>query len=261
MKDHFKWNTALFWGFHFFCLFALITPFHWGLVLLVMGSYFIRMFFITAGYHRYFSHRAFETSRAFQFFLAFMAMTSSQKGVLWWAGHHRHHHRHSDDPHDLHSPNRGFWWSHCGWFLSSEFEAVQLDRVRDLAKYPELQWLERHWWVPVATWFALMTLLFGVAGFIYGGFIGTVVLWHGTFTINSLSHVWGTQPFVTGDRSRNNPVLAAITLGEGWHNNHHHSPSAARNGFRWFEYDVTFWTLKLLNGLGLIWNLRRVRET
>jgi len=259
MKNHFNWNLCFFWGFHFFCLGALFLPFRWEYLLLLAGSYFIRMFFITAGYHRYFSHRAFETGRAFQFILAFMAMTSSQKGVLWWAGHHRIHHRHSDSENDLHSPNEGFWWSHCGWFLSDAFEAVPYDRVKDLAKYPELLWLERNWWVPVAFWFAFVTLCFGLPGFFYAGLLGTVVLWHGTFTINSLSHVWGSKRYQTGDRSRNNPALAVITLGEGWHNNHHYSPSTTRNGFKWYEFDVTYWTLCFLRAFGIVRNFRGIR--
>ena len=260
MKNIFNRNTVLFWVFHAFSLGVLWIPFSWTAVAILACSYFVRMFFITASYHRYFSHRAFETSRGFQFFLAFMAMTSSQKGVLWWAGHHRIHHRHSDGPGDLHSPNQGFWWSHCGWFLADSHEATPLDRIQDFAKYPEIRFLDRHWWIPVAAFFAFLFLTWGMMGVFYGGFLGTTLLWHGTFTINSLSHLWGSRRYETGDLSRNNPVLAFITLGEGWHNNHHHSPSAARNGFKWYEFDVTFYGILLFEKLGLVKNLRGIRR-
>jgi stearoyl-CoA desaturase (delta-9 desaturase) len=260
MKNIFNRNTLLFWAFHLFSLGAFWFPFTAETLAVIAGSYFVRMFFITTAYHRYFAHRAFEAGRGFQYFLAFMAMTSSQKGVLWWAGHHRIHHRHSDAPGDLHSPNQGFWWSHCGWFLASDHEETPVDRIRDFAKFPEIAFLDRHWWIPVASFFLFQFLMWGWMGVFCGGFLGTTLLWHGTFTINSLSHLWGSQRYETGDLSRNNPVLAFITLGEGWHNNHHYSPSAARNGFKWYEFDVTFYGILLFEKLGLVKNLRGIRR-
>ena len=254
--------APLFWIMHLCCLIAFFTPFRWQYPALAIALYFVRMFFITAGYHRYFSHRTYSTSRPVQFFIAFLAMTSSQKGVIWWANHHRHHHRHSDTLEDIHSPQqRGFWWSHLGWVLSAQYDEVDETRIRDLAKFPELRWLDRYPWVPPTVLGLVLLWSGGWNAVLWGFVISTVLLWHGTFTINSLSHVWGTRRFNTPDDSRNNLVLALITLGEGWHNNHHRFQGASRNGIFWWEIDVTYYVLKVCAGLGLIWDLHGISKS
>ena len=239
---------------------------------LCLFMFFIRKFGITGGFHRYFSHRSYKTSRWFQFCLAFLGGAAAQKGALWWAAHHRHHHVHSDKPDDVHSPaQHGFFWSHMGWFMSHKHFAADLSRVKDLLKYPELRFLDRFdVAVPIALGvgvFLLGVLLKHVAPglhtsgwqmLVWGFFISTVAVYHGTYTINSLSHVFGRQRYRTGDSSRNNPWLALITLGEGWHNNHHHYPASVRQGFYWWEFDVTFYMLKLMSFFGVIWDLKAV---
>lgn len=224
-----------------------------GLAILL---YYVRMFGVTGGYHRYFSHRTFKTGRAFQFVLGVLASTSAQKGILWWAGHHRVHHKYSDTDRDVHSAKlRGFWWSHAGWILSSDYEETDWDRIRDLAKYPELRWLNRYHLVPPT---ALAVALFFIGGpfaLFWGFFVSTVLLWHGTFTINSLSHLWGRRRFSTTDDSRNNWVLAIVTMGEGWHNNHHHYQRSVNQGIYWWEIDVTYYILWLMSKVGLVWDL------
>ncbi len=247
---------------HLGCLAAFFVPFSWSLVAAAVALYVVRMWAITAGYHRYFSHRAFKTSRAFQFLLAFLAQTSLQKGALWWAAHHRHHHRHSDDAEDLHSPRqRGFLWSHMGWFLSSDHHATRFELVKDFARYPELRFMDRWHWVPPALYAALLYAVGGLPLFVWGFVVSTVALWHGTFVINSLAHVFGSRRYTTADDSRNNLFFAIITLGEGWHNNHHHYQSSANQGFFWWEVDVTFYVLKAMERLGLVWDLRRPPES
>jgi stearoyl-CoA desaturase (delta-9 desaturase) len=232
----------------------------WGL-LLALALYVVRMFGVTAGYHRYFSHRTFKTSRAGQLALALLAMSSAQKGVLWWASHHRVHHKHSDQPGDVHSVLLdGFWWSHVGWILSKEHEATDLSRVRDLAKYPELVWLDKHFLVPPVALGVGLFLAGGWWALLWGLFVSTVLLWHGTFTINSLTHVFGRARYKTTDNSKNNFWLALITLGEGWHNNHHYYQRAVNQGFFWWEIDVSYWCLRALAALGLVWDLHRVPE-
>jgi stearoyl-CoA desaturase (delta-9 desaturase) len=235
----------------------LVTDLTWTTAWLVVGMYVVRMFGITAGYHRYFAHRSFKTSRVFQFVLAFLAQSSAQKGALWWAAHHRNHHKHSDTPQDLHSPvQHGLWWSHVGWVLDDRFDAVPEGRINDFMKVPELRWLNRFHLLPPAL---LAVTLFAVGGLpwlMWGFFVSTVLLFHGTFTINSLSHVLGTRRFATEDTSRNNGVLALLTLGEGWHNNHHHYCSSANQGFYWWELDITYLVLRALGGLGVVWDLR-----
>jgi stearoyl-CoA desaturase (delta-9 desaturase) len=240
---------------------ALATPFvapvAWGWVALAAAVYAVRMFGITAGYHRYFSHRAFRTSRAFQLVLAILGAASAQKGPLWWAAHHRDHHRWSDGPEDIHSPLRhGFWWSHVGWILSRRYDATKLGRVKDLARFAELRWLDRwHLAVPGALAAGLF-LAGGLPALLWGFFVSTVLLWHGTFVINSLAHVLGSRRYATADGSRNSLLLALVTFGEGWHNNHHFYPSAANQGFFWWEVDVSYYALRALAALGVVRDLR-----
>lgn len=232
----------------------------------------IRMFAVTAFYHRYFSHRAFRTSRAAQFVFALLAASAVQRGPLWWASHHRHHHAHSDRAADSHSARQhGFLWSHLGWFLARENFATRLNLVSDLARYPELRWLDRFdVAVPallaaalygLGAWMAQAAPALGTTGgqlVVWGFCISTVALHHATFTINSLAHRFGARRYATRDDSRNNPWLALLTFGEGWHNNHHHFPGAARQGFYWWEVDLTYYGLRLLAALGLVWDLRPV---
>jgi len=236
------------------------------------GLYFVRMFAITAFYHRYFSHRTYRTSRVAQFCFALLGASAVQRGPLWWAAHHRHHHRVSDGPTDAHSPSQhGLFWSHIGWILSKGNFRTRVELVGDLAKYPELRFLDRFdIVVPAllgAALYGLGALLeayapgLGTSGwqmFVWGFVISTVVLAHATFTINSLSHVFGWQRYESGDTSRNNPFLALLTLGEGWHNNHHYYPGTARQGFYWWELDISWLMLRLMSALGIVWDLRGV---
>ena len=244
--------------FHIVALVGVfLVPFSWAMVGWAVGMYYLRMFGITAGYHRYFSHRGYKTSRAVQFLLALLGTFSVQKGVLWWAAHHRDHHKYSDTELDIHSPTRrGFYWAHHGWILSHAYDATKYDRIKDFAKYPELRWLNEHWLAVQVAFGVGMYLLGGWDVLVWGFFVSTVVLWHGTFTINSLSHVYGTQRYVTGDTSRNNFWLALLTMGEGWHNNHHYYQSTARNGFFWWEIDLSWMVLKAMSWVGLVWDLR-----
>jgi stearoyl-CoA desaturase (delta-9 desaturase) len=221
-----------------------------------LGLYAIRMFGVTAGYHRYFSHRSYRTSRPMQLVLALLAMSSSQKGVIWWASHHRAHHKYSDQPGDVHSVLReGFLWGHIGWLLSPAYEEVDHDRVRDLEKFPELVWLGRYWWLPPTALGVGSFLIGGWFGLVWAFLVSTTLLWHGTFTINSLAHMFGRRRYATTDNSRNSAILAVITLGEGWHNNHHYYQRSVRQGFFWWEWDPTYYVLRLLGALGLVWDL------
>lgn len=254
-----RWSSVLsgsiFASIHLIFLAIPFVGFPTSSAWIMALTYGIGMFAVTAGYHRYFSHRTYKTGRVFQFVLAWLAQSSAQKGALWWAAHHRHHHRHSDQPTDIHSPvQRGFWYSHVGWLFDGT-DATDYRRVRDLARYPELVWLNRWFLVPPLVTGTLIWLVFDWAGLV-AYVSGLVVLFHGTFTINSLSHVFGSRRFETDDDSRNNWLLALITFGEGWHNNHHRFPSSARQGFYWWEYDLTWMLLNVLSWFGLVWDLR-----
>jgi stearoyl-CoA desaturase (Delta-9 desaturase) len=247
-----------FTGVHAVALVGVIASgWSWTGALLAVALYYARMFFVTAGYHRYFSHRSYKTSRFFQFVLAFGGATCTQKGPLWWSARHRHHHKFSDQPEDVHSPVQdGFWWSHVGWFMGDDYTADDARKVPDLAKYPELVWLDRFMLVPPVALAVVLFLAGGWHALLWGYFVSTSILWHGTFTINSLSHVFGSRRFETTDTSRNNALLALITMGEGWHNNHHHYQSSANQGFYWWEVDLSYQLLRTLALFGLVWDLR-----
>jgi stearoyl-CoA desaturase (delta-9 desaturase) len=263
MKRETKYDSAfssLIIPFVLVHLVALVAPFvvgiSWKMVGLAVGLYYLRMASITIGYHRYFAHKTFKTSRAFQFVLAFMSQTSLQRGVLWWTAHHRDHHRYSDTEKDVHSPIRGFFWSHVGWILSSEFTAYDESRVKDLSKYPELRFLNE-WHTLPAIMMALSLLIFGGWNYlVWGFFVSTVMLWHGTFLVNSANHIWGSRRYLTTDTSRNNPLIAVLTMGEGWHNNHHHYMASANQGFFWWEVDGSYYLIRLFQMLGLVWEVR-----
>jgi len=256
----FRPSSAAFWGVHAVAVVGAVAYFSWTGVLLAIASYFVRMVVVTAAYHRYFSHRSFKTSRAFQFLLALGAQSSAQKGVVWWASHHRHHHKFSDAPQDIHSVRRsGFWHSHIGWILGSDWDHTNSALVADLNKFPELRFLNHKavMLLPAVALALAFVLLGGATGLVWGFLVSTVLLWHGSFSINSLSHMFGKRRYATTDDSRNNWALALLTTGEGWHNNHHHYQSSANQGFRWWEIDVTFYVLRVLAFLGFIWDLRR----
>ena len=268
------YETIEFAVVHLIPLLALITgatAFDW---ILCGVLYIARMFFVTGFYHRYFSHKTFKTSRVFQFIMAFLAETSLQKGILWWAAHHRVHHRTSDTPGDPHSMKiYGFFYSHMGWILGPDYSKTDFEGISDFARFPELRWINKNFLIPPL---ALALLVMALGGIINGGsismmftsagfsslfigyFLSTVFLFHGTFSINSIMHKMGRQRYETGDESRNSAILALLTLGEGWHNNHHYYESSTRQGFFWWEIDITFYLLKVLSWLGIIWDLQGV---
>ena len=219
--------------------------------------YFVRMWAITAGYHRYFSHRSYKTSRVTQFLIALLGQTSAQRGTIWWAAVHRHHHLYSDTPEDVHSPrHHGFWYSHVGWVFNPKNWEPDYGTVRDLTQYRELVILNRLNYLPAFLLGFGMWLWGGWPMLVVGFFWSTVALYHGTFAINSLAHEVGSQRYLTGDDSRNNFLLALVTLGEGWHNNHHHYQSSTRQGFRWWEIDISYYVLRVMSWFGLVWDLR-----
>jgi stearoyl-CoA desaturase (delta-9 desaturase) len=253
-----NWLSSLpFLLFHAVPLLAIVTGVTWRAVVIFGALYAIRMFAITAGYHRYFAHRTYRASRPVQFLFALLGTTAAQKGPLWWAAHHRAHHRFSDTERDVHSPQKGFWWSHVGWILCDRYKGADLGLVRDLVAFPELRFLDR--FSAVSPWIlgGVSLLIGGWSGLVFGFFGSTVLLWHATFTINSLSHTFGTRRYATGDTSRNNPLLAVLTFGEGWHNNHHHYPVSARQGFYWWELDLSWYALRGLAAVRLVRGLRR----
>ena len=250
-------STIPFILVHLACIAVIWTGVTWPALTIGVALYWLRIFFIGAGYHRYFSHRAYSTSRVFQFILALGAQTTTQKSVLWWAAQHRHHHLFSDTERDLHSPRqRGFWYAHVGWIFARRQDIADLTKVADLAKFPELMWLHRLEVAPAIVLGLLCFLAAGWSGLVVGFLCSTVAVAHATFCINSLAHVHGRKRYVTGDDSRNNWLLAFFTMGEGWHNNHHACQSSVRQGFRWWEIDLTYYVLAALSRIGVVWDLK-----
>jgi stearoyl-CoA desaturase (delta-9 desaturase) len=242
---------------HLSCIAAIWSGVTWQAIAICVGLYWLRMFAIGAGYHRYFSHRAYSTSRIFQFILALLAQSTAQKSVLWWAAKHRHHHLHSDTEQDVHSPrHKGFLYSHVGWIFAQKHDKTDLVKVADLARYPELMWLHKHELMPAVVVGIFSFLAAGWSGLVVGFFWSTVLVYHATFCINSLAHVHGSKRYVTGDDSRNNWLLALFTMGEGWHNNHHAYQSSVRQGFKWWEVDATYYCLWAMSWLGIVWDLK-----
>ena len=271
--DRIDWlRTIPFIAMHVACIGVIWVGFSWVALVVAAALYAVRMFALTGFYHRYFSHRAFRTSRPVQFFFAAIGAMCVQRGPLWWAAHHRHHHRHTDTPEDMHSPRQhGFLWAHMGWFLTPRGFRTNWQAIPDLQKFPELRLLDRFDLImPVSlavglyffgSWLGAAYPDLGTSGpqmLVWGFFVSTIVLFHATVTINSLAHQFGSRRFETRDDSRNNWMLALITFGEGWHNNHHFFPGSARQGFIWWELDLTWIGLKLLAALGLIHDLKPV---
>ncbi len=279
VKAHYRGGSGIDWrlvwpfiGVHLACFAVILVGWSWVAIATAVGLYAIRMFAITAFYHRYFAHRSFKTSRTVQFIFALIGNMSAQRGPLWWAAHHRQHHAASDRPNDVHSPKQhGFWRAHLGWFLQQESFATRRHRINDWLRYPELRWLDRYdLLVPIllalglfgmGTWLEWTAPQLNTNGWqllVWGFFVSTTVLYHATYTVNSLAHLFGNQPFKTGDESRNNFWIALLTFGEGWHNNHHHYPASVRQGFQWWQIDLSYYLLRCMAWLGLIWDLKPV---
>jgi stearoyl-CoA desaturase (Delta-9 desaturase) len=244
-------SSLAFFALHLLPFLAIFTGVTLTALILAFVTFTVRMFCITGGYHRYFSHKSYRLARVPQFVLAFGGTMASQKGPLWWAAHHRNHHRFSDTERDIHSPKRGFWWSHVGWILCDAYNESDRNQIRDFAKYPEIRFIDKHDWIGPWTLGALCFLIGGWSGLLIGFFASTVVLWHVTFTVNSVAHVFGRRAYETTDTSRNTLLIALATGGEGWHNNHHAHPTSARHGLAWYEFDPSWLLVKALRFFGV----------
>lgn len=242
-------------------LLAFTTYFRYYDLLIFLASYSLRVFTLTAGYHRYFSHKSFKTSRLFQFILAFISATALQGGALWWASRHRHHHLYSDQPEDAHSPKQqGFWYSHCIWFMYHKNLKARYDLIRDFASFPELRFLEKYWYLSPLAMILILALIGGWNAVVWGFFVPAVFVNHITYCVNSVVHIFGKRRYNTTDTSRNNWLISLLAFGEGWHNNHHRYAGSASQGFAWYELDITYCLLKMLSWLRIVWDLKPIPD-
>lgn len=256
-RERINWPLSIpFVILHLLPLGMIWFPPSTGDLIACAALYVARMFFITGCYHRYFAHRGYKLNRVMTFLVAFGGGTSAQKGALWWASHHRWHHRFSDTDRDPHNSGRGFWWSHLGWILCNKYNETHYETIKDFAKYPELVWLNKHHLVPPTVLGVVVWLIGGWSALFCSFFLSTILLYHGTFAINSLTHKWGKARYKTGETSKNSFILALVTLGEGWHNNHHYYASTANQGFFWWELDISYYIIRLLGVVGLAKDIR-----
>jgi stearoyl-CoA desaturase (Delta-9 desaturase) len=254
----------IFWAVQASAVLVFFVPFTWGLLALWAVSHFSRAVGLTLAFHRYFAHRAFQMNRATRFFWTFVGTAAMQKGPIWWAGHHVNHHRFADRDGDPHSPMvSGVYYAHIGWFLNDarhdRLEATN-PVVRDFSTAPEIAFLDRYFFVPPLLLATTMYLVGGVTWLVWGFCVPTMTLAHATFAINTVNHMFGSRRFDTIDESRNNPLTALFAAGEGWHNNHHRYQRAARNGFYWWEIDLTWYAIRTMALLGLAWDLHPVPD-
>jgi len=258
------WAMAFAWG--------------WGLgwvELTLLGvMYLATGFGVTVGFHRYFTHKSFETGRVMTAVLGILGSMSVEGPLLHWVSFHRRHHQHSDTEGDPHSPHthgeglwavlKGLWIAHAGWMFQRS--AKGLERyVPDLMRDPLVRRISKLFPLWVLASMLIPTLLGGLLtwswmglflGFVWGGLVRVLLIHHVTWSVNSICHVWGSRPFRCRDESRNNPIVGVLALGEGWHNNHHAFPTSARHGLRWWEFDASYLVIRLLAQLGLVWNIR-----
>ncbi len=271
-KEYLPWRFIPLLILHLSCGLVYFAGFSWVAFGVAFFAYALRMFAVTGFLHRYFAHRSFKTGRITQFVFAFIATASCQRGPLWWAANHRDHHKYSDTPNDTHSPYQlSFFDSHIGWVYWKENLETKHHNIKDFSKYKELVWLDKYDLIPAALYIVFLYFLgLGLQTYypgletgpfqmiVWGFCISTVFLLHMVLSVNTICHLFGKQKFKTTDYSRNNWLMAIFTLGEGWHNNHHRFPNSMRQGFLWYEYDITGYIIRFFALIGLVTDIKPI---
>ncbi len=256
-----NWDTLFFVTvFHILAIWALFT-FSWSNFLAAFIMWWTAgSFGIGLGYHRQLTHRSFKTPKWLEYFFAFCGTLAVQSGAIKWVTTHRIHHAHTETDNDPHSPRNGTYWAHIGWIFqgtSQEHDEATIKRYSpDLIKDKVHVFLSKYYWVSSVIAGAVLFAIGGWSMVLWGVFARVVFGWHMTWLVNSATHLWGTRRFETRDDSTNNGLIAAVTFGEGWHNNHHAQPSSARHGLAWYEVDVNWITIWLLEKVGLATDIR-----
>src|SRR5215510_4973973 len=261
-KDlHINWNTLIFmFIFHAGAL-AAVFWFSWkAIAFSVLLSWIGGSLGIGVGFHRLLTHRGFKTPKAVEYLLTFCGLLALEGGAINWVVTHRIHHGFTEKPGDPHSPRDGRWWAHMGWILrgtaQQHSEKVMRRYAPDLMKDPVHVWLNRLYFVPLILCGLGLLAIGGWSALMWGVFFRVTFGLHATWLVNSATHLWGSRRFATTDDSTNNWWVALLTFGEGWHNNHHAFPRAARHGLKWYELDINWWNIRVLEILGLAWDVR-----
>lgn len=250
--------------FHILAIAALFT-FSWANLVAALIMWWIAgSLGIGVGYHRLLTHRGFKVPKWVEYVLSVMGTFALQSGPLSWVTTHRIHHAFTETDKDPHSPKNGTYWSHIGWIFrgtaQNQSQATMQRYCPDFANDRFHQILNKHYWVPTAIVGGILFAIGGVPMMLWGIFLRTVFGWHSTWLVNSATHLWGTRRFDIRDDSRNNGLIAALTFGEGWHNNHHAYPRSAKHGLAWYEFDVNWAQIRILQKLGLASNVYAYSE-
>lgn len=260
-----NWNTAIFMViFHVGAIIALFM-FSWKAVMVSLLLWWIGgSLGVGMGFHRLLTHRGYKTPKAIEYFLTFCGTLALEGGPINWVVTHRIHHSHTDAPGDPHTPRDGGWWAHMGWILrgtAQQHESSLMWRYApDLMKDRFHFWLNRLYFMPLIVCGAFLLAFGGWSVFMWAIFLRITIGLHATWLVNSVTHMWGTRRFVTRDDSTNNWWVALLSFGEGWHNNHHAHPRAARHGLTWYEIDINWWGIRTLQFLGLARDIKLISK-
>ncbi len=240
---------------------AALFMFSWKALIVTVALYWITIGFgISLGYHRLHTHRSFQVPLGLEYLFALFGAMTLEGGPIFWVATHRIHHQKSDQAGDPHSPRDGAWWAHIGWILFGETNhnntKMMSKYAPDLAKHRFYIWLNNYHWVPTVVLAAVLFAIGGLPLMLWAVCVRIVVGLHATWLVNSATHLWGTRRFETKDDSRNSWWVALMTFGEGWHNNHHAHPTSARHGLAWYEFDISWISLKIMKVLGIAKNIR-----
>ena len=259
-----NWNTTIFLViFHLGAIAALFT-FSWPALIVALTLWWVSgSLGIGIGFHRLLTHRGFKTPKFVEYFLTFCGTLALQGGPIYWITTHRLHHMYTDVPGDPHSPRDGAWWSHIGWMMKGTAQTHDEETRRRYA--PDLMndrfhtFMNKVWWVPIIISAVLLLAFGGWPMLLWCVFLRVTLQFHFTWLVNSATHMWGSRRYATRDDSTNNWWVALLTFGEGWHNNHHAHPRAARHGVAWYEVDTNWWTIRTMQTLGLAKSVKLIK--